>query len=526
MNVYQRVSAHGALGLSLFLLVTGLTPAAHAEPVKVIAFGDSITRGFGDTSATCDSTDRGYPPRLASRLAASEREVVFVNAGLCGERTREGVSRLDSVLAAHPDASVVILMEGTNDLSGYTTINEMRFNVREMARKVEEAGMTPIVLSVIPRGPGSGLDSDNERTAVFRGWLEYQAEMDEQLFADPFEYLNGTAGLFEFYYFDPWHTNSRGYDLLTDPIVEPALLAIDPPPPPPPPFGLTCTTSEGEPTVPPGPCVTDPDDDTVLCLRDQRFRLDVRWQDFDDNEGAGRRGPQNGDTGTFYFFNETNTELIVKVLNGSNSNGFYWVFYGALSNTRYTMRVVDTETAACKIYENPSGTFASRGDTRAFEGDPPETSNLIASLDATDASPLGAVRGKEPRTAATPITTKDDEACIEDASTLCLQQDRFRVTVDWRLGSETGPGGGVRLSPDTGAFHFFRESNIELVVKVLDGRNANDHFWVFYGALSNLDYTLTVEDTVTGESRRYDNPQGTFASRGDTQAFFVPPPPE
>ena len=75
------------------------------------------------------------------------------------------------------------------------------------------------------------------------------------------------------------------------------------------------------------------------------------------------------------------------------------------------------------------------------------------------------------------------------------------------------------LTSDSGAFWFFQPSNIELVVKVLDGRAINGHFWVFYGALSNVGYTITVTDTATGESKTYTNPEGHLASLADTEAF-------
>jgi hypothetical protein len=42
---------------------------------------------------------------------------------------------------------------------------------------------------------------------------------------------------------------------------------------------------------------------------------------------------------------------------------------------------------------------------------------------------------------------------------------------------------------------------------------------VFYGSLTNVAFTLTVTDTATGRSRVYENPQGHFASSGDTAAF-------
>ncbi len=47
----------------------------------------------------------------------------------------------------------------------------------------------------------------------------------------------------------------------------------------------------------------------------------------------------------------------------------------------------------------------------------------------------------------------------------------------------------------------------------------NGHFWVFYGALSNVQYTITILDTQTGTTKTYTNPQGTQASHADTSAF-------
>jgi hypothetical protein len=48
---------------------------------------------------------------------------------------------------------------------------------------------------------------------------------------------------------------------------------------------------------------------------------------------------------------------------------------------------------------------------------------------------------------------------------------------------------------------------------------AGRRFWLFYGALSNVEYTLTVTDTATGAVRTYHNPGGTFASVADVSAF-------
>jgi hypothetical protein len=106
------------------------------------------------------------------------------------------------------------------------------------------------------------------------------------------------------------------------------------------------------------------------------------------------------------------------------------------------------------------------------------------------------------------------------ATSLCLLSTRFTVAVAWATtDGRTGSGQAVAFTDDTGYFWFFDPANVELVVKVLDGRAINGHFWVFYGALSNVRYTITVNDTSDGRYRTYDNPQSNLASFADTSAF-------
>ena len=60
-------------------------------------------------------------------------------------------------------------------------------------------------------------------------------------------------------------------------------------------------------------------------------------------------------------------------------------------------------------------------------------------------------------------------------------------------------------------FYFFNPDNWEMLVKVLDGCAINDHFWVFHAATTNVEYTLTVTDTVVGTTEVYGNGLGTPA---------------
>jgi photosystem II stability/assembly factor-like uncharacterized protein len=119
------------------------------------------------------------------------------------------------------------------------------------------------------------------------------------------------------------------------------------------------------------------------------------------------------------------------------------------------------------------------------------------------------------------VFQQGEAACSSGPATLCLNAGRFRVEVAWSSSSlgQAGTGQAVPLTSDTGAFWFFQPSNLELVVKVLDGRAVNGHFWVFFGALSNVGYTITVTDTATSAVRTYTNPDGTLASGADTAAF-------
>ena len=110
--------------------------------------------------------------------------------------------------------------------------------------------------------------------------------------------------------------------------------------------------------------------------------------------------------------------------------------------------------------------------------------------------------------------------CASSPTTLCLNDSRFEVEVSWRDSrGRTGVGQAKSITADTGYFWFFSETNIELVIKVLDARSINQKYWVFFGALTSVEFDLTVTDTVTGAVKTYHNPLGQFASVGDTGAF-------
>ena len=252
----------------------------------------------------------------------------------------------------------------------------------------------------------------------------------------------------------------------------------------------------------------------ALCLQQDRFQVEAHWRDFVGSEGDGIAVPLTPDTGYFWFFDPANVEVVLKVLDGLGINDRFWVFYGALSNVQYSVDVTDTASMGKRRYFNPPGRYASVGDVDAFAPNASITgppTNEIKSI-GTDGSPL--------IVDSFGVATPASGTCAPDDTRLCLQQGRFAVEATWRdFQGNTGVGMAVPLSTDTGYFWFFNDANVEAVIKVLDGRPINDRFWVYYGALSNVEYTLTVTDSLTGAVKQYMNPSGRFASVGDNDAF-------
>ena len=90
---------------------------------------------------------------------------------------------------------------------------------------------------------------------------------------------------------------------------------------------------------------------------------------------------------------------------------------------------------------------------------------------------------------------------------LCLQNNRFQVAVTWRdFSGHTGTARATRLSEESGYFTFFDEANAEVFLKVLDACQLSGNYWVFDSHLSNVEYTITVTDTRTGQTRTIFNP--------------------
>ena len=85
-----------------------LNSPALAEPITLVAFGDSLTQGYGLPPQD------GFVPQLQAWLTAAGEDVVVINAGVSGDTTAGGASRIDWTLT--PDVDALIVNLGGNDM--------------------------------------------------------------------------------------------------------------------------------------------------------------------------------------------------------------------------------------------------------------------------------------------------------------------------------------------------------------------------------------------------------------------------
>lgn len=121
------------------------------------------------------------------------------------------------------------------------------------------------------------------------------------------------------------------------------------------------------------------------------------------------------------------------------------------------------------------------------------------------------------------LVVHDADRCVPSDTALCFHDGRFRVEVDWK-DFENNPGKGHAIplpgKDDSGLFWFFKEENVELTAKVLNGCALGGHFWVFLSSGSTVEYTVTVTDTRFGRTKTYTNDRGESAPLvADTAAF-------
>ena len=106
--------------------------AASAGRPLLVCFGDSLTAGAGV------DPDQAYPADLQQLLDRDGYDYKVVNAGVSGNTTKDGLDRLDEVVALHPQV-VVVEFGGNDGLRGLST-TQAQENLDSMVRTLKASG--------------------------------------------------------------------------------------------------------------------------------------------------------------------------------------------------------------------------------------------------------------------------------------------------------------------------------------------------------------------------------------------------
>ena len=130
------------LGLiALVLAASDRIAFPQEHPVEILAFGDSLTAGFGLRR------EAAFPARLEEWLKQRGWSVHVINAGVSGETTTAGLTRLPEALAAKPD--LVILELGTNDALRGVQPTIVKSNLAQMIGKIQATGAEVLLAGVV-----------------------------------------------------------------------------------------------------------------------------------------------------------------------------------------------------------------------------------------------------------------------------------------------------------------------------------------------------------------------------------------
>jgi acyl-CoA thioesterase-1 len=125
----------------------------------IVAFGDSLTAGFGAEPG------KSFPDFLQKDLDAAGLEWHVVNAGVSGNTTTDGLARLDAILAYKPRVTIVEF--GGNDGLRGLPIETTRANLEQIVQMLQGAG-SRVVLAGMTLPPNYGPDYIQSFEGIYR----------------------------------------------------------------------------------------------------------------------------------------------------------------------------------------------------------------------------------------------------------------------------------------------------------------------------------------------------------------------
>lgn len=188
-------------------------PAPTATKPRIVFLGDSLTAGYGLEKS------QAVPALIQARLAREGYSFEVINAGVSGDTTAGGLSRLDWSLEG--DVRILVLALGANDGLRGLPVESMRRNLEEIITRAKARGIA-VLLAGMEALPNYGA----LYTSEFRDTFPSLAREHKLAFM-PF-YLDGVAGQPELNIADGIHPNPKGAAIVADklwPILEPLVKA-------------------------------------------------------------------------------------------------------------------------------------------------------------------------------------------------------------------------------------------------------------------------------------------------------------
>ena len=182
-------------------------PAVSASPErslpKIVAFGDSLTAGLGLSAA------ESYPSLLQKMLEADGYQYEVVNAGVSGDTTAGGLSRLDWALEG--DVRFLILALGANDLLRGLPIKEMKNNLGQIIERARRRKIE-VLLAGMYAPTNSGAEYRREVEEAFQSLAS-----EHKVIFIPF-FLDRVAGIESLNQPDGIHPNKEGTRIVAETI--------------------------------------------------------------------------------------------------------------------------------------------------------------------------------------------------------------------------------------------------------------------------------------------------------------------
>ena len=188
------------LAFAAFLAILTASPAV-AEPYRIVGFGDSLMAGYGL------GPGEGFPEKLQAALQKRGHDVVIANAGVSGDTSSGGLSRLDWSV---PDGTQLVILElGANDMLRGIAPEVTEQNLDKMLGRLTERGMAVLLVGMVA-APNLGPDYADAFNGIFPRLAEKHSV---PLY--PF-FLDGVAADRQFLLEDGMHPNAAGIDRMVE----------------------------------------------------------------------------------------------------------------------------------------------------------------------------------------------------------------------------------------------------------------------------------------------------------------------